>query len=163
NTISGVNLGTTNAGNALFGNNFGTLTVDHVKIDTNNTAINLTNGAFGAGASFSSVSVSNSGVTDVSLTNVTGSADLGGGSVAVANETGGTVDINGLVTANTSTASAINLATNTGATVQFDGGLNIDTTTGTGFNGTGGGTVRVSSTAGDESINSTSGQALNLI
>ena len=82
--------------------------------------------------------------------------------VSVTNNTGGTITFAGLVTANTSTATGVDLVDNTGADIAFTGGLNIDTTTGTGLSATGGGTVSVSATAGDESIMSTGGQALDL-
>ncbi len=82
--------------------------------------------------------------------------------VFVSFNNGGTIDINVGVTANTATAPAISLTANPAATINFDGGLNIDTTTGVGLNATGGGTVNVTPTAGDESINATGGQAINL-
>src|SRR5262249_8807461 len=83
NTLSGITLGNTGAGGtALSRLAFGTLNGDHVVVDTNNNGINLNTGAFGAGASFTSVSVSGAGATDVSLTGVTGSVDLGTGSMA---------------------------------------------------------------------------------
>ena len=82
--------------------------------------------------------------------------------VQAANNTGGTLTFGGLVTANTSTAGAVVLTGNGGATVSFLGGLDIDTTTGTGLSATGGGTINIAATAGNETINSTSGQATNL-
>ncbi|MEQ8305220.1 MAG: inverse autotransporter beta domain-containing protein [Hoeflea sp.] len=82
--------------------------------------------------------------------------------VSLSNNTGGSVTFGGLVTANTATANGIHLVNNGGVAVAFNGGLNVDTTSGTGFNATGGGTVSVAATAGDESIASASGQALNL-
>jgi len=82
--------------------------------------------------------------------------------VSLSNNTGGSVTFGGQVTANTSTSAAVDLAGNTGATVSFTGGLDIATTAGTGFSATGGGTISVAATAGDESITSTAGQALNL-
>lgn len=48
------------------------------------------------------------------------------------------------------------------STVSFTGGLDIDTTSGIGLNATGGATISVAASAGDESITSTAGQALNL-
>ncbi|MDF1606914.1 hypothetical protein PZ897_01855 [Hoeflea sp. YIM 152468] len=48
------------------------------------------------------------------------------------------------------------------STVSFSGGLDIDTTSGTGFSATGGGSISVAASAGDESITATAGQALNL-
>lgn len=82
--------------------------------------------------------------------------------VSLSNNTGGSVTFGGLVTANTATANGIHLVNNGGVAIAFNGGLNVDTTSGTGFNATGGGTVSVAATAGDESIASASGQALNL-
>lgn len=73
-----------------------------------------------------------------------------------------TIDINVLVTANTSTSTAISLSNNTGSNINFDGGLNIDTTTGQGFDASGGGNIRVSATAGDESVNSTNDRAIDI-
>jgi VCBS repeat-containing protein len=85
--------------------------------------------------------------------------------VAATSNTGGTLDFNGAVTASTSTVAGVSITGNSNTAVQFDGGLNIDTTTGLGFNAAGSGTttIRVTATAGDESINSTTGQALNLV
>jgi VCBS repeat-containing protein len=81
NTISGVTLGNTGAGGtALSGTGFGTLNIDHTVVNTNNNGMVLSNGAFGAGATFTSFT--SSGATDVSLTNVTGSVDLGTGTMA---------------------------------------------------------------------------------
>jgi VCBS repeat-containing protein len=79
-TISGVTLGNTGVGGtALSGTGFVTLNIDHTVVNTNNNGMTLTNGAFGAGASFTSFT--SSGATDVSLTNVTGSVDLGTGAM----------------------------------------------------------------------------------
>ncbi|WP_299866458.1 inverse autotransporter beta domain-containing protein [uncultured Hoeflea sp.] len=85
--------------------------------------------------------VRNVGAQGIDLNNVTGTVTFN--NTTVSTTAGNGVDLN-----------------NTSAT--FTGGLNIDTTTGTGFSATGGGTISVAATAGDESITTTSGQALNL-
>ncbi|OCW56912.1 hypothetical protein AWJ14_07060 [Hoeflea olei] len=82
--------------------------------------------------------------------------------ISVTNATGGSVSFTGLVTASTASANAVVLTANAGARIAFNGGLDIDTTTGTGFTATGGGIVSVAATAGDESIVSSAGQALDL-
>ena len=51
----------------------------------------------------------------------------------------------------------------TGATINFTGGgLNVDTTSGAGFSATGGGTVTVTTGANPNTIDSTTGTALNV-
>ena len=76
-------------------------------------------------------------------------------------KTAGTVDFNGAVTASTGSARGINLTSNPGATIRFDGGLDIDTTSGVGFFALGG-TIIVSDTGGDESINTSAGKGIEL-
>ncbi|MEQ8480944.1 MAG: inverse autotransporter beta domain-containing protein [Hoeflea sp.] len=85
----------------------------------------------------------------------------GAGAGIAANQQGGAVSFSGSVALNTGTSNAVALTANTGS-VSFGDTLNIDTTSGTGFSATGGGTVSVAATAGDQSISTTSGQALNL-
>jgi VCBS repeat-containing protein len=80
NTISGVTLGNAGVAGALSGSGFGTLNVDNTVVNTTNNGMILSNGAFGAGATFTSFT--SGGATDVSLTNVTGSVDLGTGTMA---------------------------------------------------------------------------------
>jgi hypothetical protein len=76
--------------------------------------------------------------------------------------TGGSATFGGKITASTGAADAIVLTGNTGGVINFAGGLDIDTTSGVGFTATGGGTIGVAATAGDESIKTTTGQAINL-
>jgi hypothetical protein len=134
NTVQGITLGNTGAGGtALFGNAFGTLTINNVAIATNNTAVDLTNGAFAAGASFSSVSVSTAGITDINLNNVSGTVDLGNGTM-----NGQFAVTGGLV----STTYGGNITqSGTGALVNVTGGhtgtLTFNTGTLTATNGTG--------------------------
>ncbi|MCY0093639.1 inverse autotransporter beta domain-containing protein [Hoeflea ulvae] len=110
----------------------------------------LSNAAAGAG-------LSATGATSITSTGLT-----------VQNVAGQGIDLNSLTGA-ASTFSNTVVSTTTGnaidivnSTVSFIGGLDIDTTTGTGFSATGGGSVSVAASAGDESITSTAGQALNL-
>jgi hypothetical protein len=64
---------------------------------------------------------------------------------------------------NTGTGTGVNLSNNTGATISFtNGGLDIDTTSGTGFSATGGGTIIVGTGANPNTIDSTTGTALNV-
>ncbi|WP_421778871.1 hypothetical protein [Hoeflea sp.] len=86
--------------------------------------------------------------------------DASGAGIA-ANQQGGAVSFTGPVALNTGTSNGVVLTTNTGS-VSFGDALNIDTTSGTGFTATGGGTVSVAATAGDQSIATSTGQALVL-
>jgi hypothetical protein len=88
--------------------------------------------------------------------------DNAANAVRITGKTGGTTTFAGLVTANTTTAAAVDLMSNTGGTVNFTGGLNITTTSGRGFHATGGGTISVLATAGDESVTTTTGTAVNI-
>ncbi|MEA2876326.1 MAG: hypothetical protein QOF14_1522 [Hyphomicrobiales bacterium] len=95
NTVQGITLGNTGAGgNALSGSGFGTLTIDHVAINTNGEALNLTTGAFGAGATFSSIT-STGGANNISLTGITGSVTLGDSSSALSGATGAAFNVSG--------------------------------------------------------------------
>ena len=69
------------------GNNFGTLSVDHVKIDSSGQALDLSNGSFAAGASFAGIS-STGGVNNVELASVAGTVNLGTGALSGATGTG---------------------------------------------------------------------------
>jgi hypothetical protein len=130
-TLSGVTLGNTGAGTALSGTNFGTLRIDHVVVNTDNNGIILNTGAFGADASFTSVSAA--GATGVSLTGVTGNVDFGTGSMsgqfAVS---GGTVN-----TAYDGNLSQARNASMVDVSGGHDGELMFDTGTLSATNGTG--------------------------
>jgi Bacterial Ig domain/Cadherin domain len=83
--------------------------------------------------------------------------------IRVQNSNGGTINFNQPTkTLNTGTNAAIALSTNTGGTMNFGGGLDIDTTSGAGFSATGGGTVSVGTGANPNTIDSTTGTALNV-
>ena len=152
--IQQVNAGTTQVGTVGAiggaGINF-TNTAGTVTFEAGSSIENTTGTAFNADSSAANITY-----------NGTITQNNAASAVNLTNNNGGTIDFNGLVTANTSTATGINLINNTGTTVNFGGGLNIDTTTGTGFNAAGGGTINVTATSGDESINATNGEAVNL-
>jgi len=85
--------------------------------------------------------------------------------VRVANSNGGTINFsNPTKTLNTATNKAVTLDTSSGnGTVAFgNGGLDIDTTSGGGFSATGGGTVTVGTGTNPNTIDSTTGTALNV-
>lgn len=84
--------------------------------------------------------------------------------VSVSNNPSGTIGFSGATkTLNTGVNTAINLSANTGATINFsNGGLDIDTTSGVGFLATGGGIVSVTTGANPNTIDSTTGTALNV-
>jgi hypothetical protein len=81
--------------------------------------------------------------------------------INVSGNTGGTIEFSAAKTINTGASAAVTLSSNTGATINFtNGSLAITTTSGNGFAATGGGTVNVTGTV--NSINSTTGIALNV-
>ncbi len=84
-------------------------------------------------------------------------ANTAGNSVVVTGRTSDTVSFTGAIDDD---AAGISLTSNTGGTISFSGGLDLDTTTNTAFTATGGGTVN--STSGTNTIDTTSGQALNI-
>jgi hypothetical protein len=131
-TISGVTLGNTGAGTALSGTGFVTLNVDHTAVNTDNNGMVLTNGAFGAGATFTSFT--SGGATDVSLTNVTGSVDLGTGTMsgqfAVSGGTVNTTYSGNLSQANN--AAMVNVSGGHTGTMTFQTGT-LNATNGTGL------------------------------
>jgi len=98
--------------------------------------------------------------------NVTLSGNLsnGGTGILMSGNTAGTITLSGATKAlNTGTSNAVTLTTNAGATLAFTlGGLDIDTTSGSGFSATGGGTVTVGTGANPNTIDSTTGVALNV-
>jgi hypothetical protein len=82
----------------------------------------------------------------------------------VQNSNGGTINFNQPTkTLNTGANAAVTLGTNTGGTMNFgNGGLDIDTTSGAGFSATGGGTITVGTGTNPNTIDSTTGRALNV-
>ncbi|MEM7301695.1 MAG: hypothetical protein AAF468_11485 [Pseudomonadota bacterium] len=142
-------------------------TLTNVDITGMNVGLFVT-GATGALVADAASSISNAGVRaydeDVSTANVTFNGTInqtGATAVRVNGRTAGTLTFGGMVTANSGASNAVHL-TNAGGTVNFNDGLNIDTTTGTGLIALGSGTVNVAATAGDESISSTMGQAVEI-
>src|SRR5256884_636080 len=86
--------------------------------------------------------------------------DAGGG-ITMSGNTGGSTTFNGTTKTLNTGASAAFSSTGSGHTITFSGGgLNIDTTSGAGFSATGGGTVNV--TGSSNTIDSTTGTALNV-
>jgi hypothetical protein len=158
-----------NTGGTINTTNGTAMDVDPVQMDstfasisstggTNGILLNTVDAQGGAGANaltVGTVNISGSTGAGIDISSSTGTftfGSVGGTTINNAASAGGGVNI-----------------TNTAAdttTVNFNGGLNIDTMTGTGFavNGVGGTatTVNVAATVGDESINTTNGQALNL-
>ncbi|MBP7998732.1 MAG: DUF11 domain-containing protein [Chloroflexi bacterium] len=186
NTIQGVTLGNTGAAAnfALFGNNFGTLDLQLVTINTNNGGISLTTGT--ANATFTAVTATG-GTNNVTLTTVNGTLNLGTGALSgsssdafvvnagtagisyagtinnttaravnIQNKTGGTATFSGAIT---NTATGIVLTNNTGATITFSGGLSLNTGTNAAFSATGGGTLNVT---GTNTATTTTGTAINI-
>ncbi len=98
-----------------------------------------------------------SGATTITATGIT-IQNVGGQGIDLDNLTGPASTFDNTVVS-TTTGNGVDIVN---STVSFTGGLDIDTTSGTGFAAAGGGTITVSATAGDESIVSTSGQAISL-
>lgn len=164
-------LSATNGNGLQFDNADGTYTFNGTTtLNGGDAGIDILNGSAGTFTFSANTSITSPSGTafneDTSTASVTYAGTItqnnAASAVNINNKTGNTTAFNGLVTANTSTATGVNLTNNTGSTINFNGGLNIDTTTGTGFNATTGGTVSVAATAGDESVTTTSGQAINL-
>ncbi len=88
-------------------------------------------------------------------------ANTGGGGILAQNNTSGGLFFNSAVTLDTATNNGVTLTNNTDATFGFNG-LQITTTTGTGFEATGGAELVVSSPSNTNSIDTTTGVALNL-
>ncbi|MES0180233.1 hypothetical protein NKJ86_16750 [Mesorhizobium sp. M0025] len=97
----------------------------------------------------------NTGTFTFGAVTVNNTATAGGGIHVVS----GTVNVTGL--ANIDTTSGVGLS-QSGGTTSFTGGVTIDTTSGTAIVGTGG-TMGITATGGAETVNSTLGQAINLI
>ena len=168
---STTNINATNGNGLQFNNADGTYNFNGTTtLNGGDAGIDILNGSAGSFTFSANTSITSPSGTafneDTSTASVTYAGTITQNNAASAininNKTGNTTAFNGLVTANTSTAPGVNLTNNTGSTINFNGGLNIDTTTGTGLNATTGGTVGVAATAGDESITTTSGQAINL-
>ncbi len=136
NTIRGVQIGNVNTA-AISGNNFGTLTVfDDVRINTNNKALDLTNGTFSPGSVFSTFT-SSAGVNNVDLDNVGGIVDLGTGTLSGATGTafsvvnGSTVQISYAGTISKASAGAlIDIDTKPSGNVTLSGALSATSGTG---------------------------------
>ena len=76
---------------------------------------------------------------------------------------GGTTIFSGATKTLNTGATAAFSSTGTAHTINFtNGGLDIDTTSGAGFSATGGGTVTVTTGAGDNTIDATSGNGLTV-
>jgi hypothetical protein len=118
-------------------------------------------GTIGDGSGLSASIASRTGGTVTLSGNINDGVDVGGG-ISVSSNTGGTIDFTGATkTLNTVTGNAVSMSSNGGATVNFsNGGLDIDTTSGTGFSASVAGTYSV--TGSGNTINTTSGTALNL-
>jgi uncharacterized repeat protein (TIGR01451 family) len=186
NTMRGLTVGNTTAA-AITGNNFGTLSLDSVTINTTNGALSLTTGT--ATATFLGVT-SSGGTNNVALTSVAGTINLGSGALSgatgnafdvdqgtagisytgtitaggalavdITNKMGGTVALSGAVSG-TGAGRGINLNTNTGTTINFTGGVTLNTSTTAAFTATGGGTVTVTGSA--NTLTTTTGTALNV-
>ncbi|KAI9135300.1 hypothetical protein ON05_020060 [Acaryochloris sp. CCMEE 5410] len=168
---STTNINATNGNGLQFNNADGTYNFNGTTtLNGGDAGIDILNGSAGTFTFSANTSITSPSGTafneDTSTASVTYAGTItqnnAASAVNINNKTGNTTAFNGLVTANTSTAPGINLTNNTGSTINFNAGLNIDTTTGTGLNATTGGTVGVAATAGDESVTTTSGQAINL-
>ncbi|MBN8674295.1 MAG: hypothetical protein J0L56_09180 [Chitinophagales bacterium] len=99
------------------------------------------------------------------ITFQTGSLTSTGTGLRVRNCNGGTINFNNPVKSiSTGASTAIDLTTsNAGVSINFgNGGLAITTTSGTGFNATGGGTISVTTGTNNNTISSTTGNALNI-
>jgi cytochrome oxidase Cu insertion factor (SCO1/SenC/PrrC family) len=166
-------LNATNGTGLQFNNADGTYNFNGTTaLNGGDAGVDILNGSAGTFSFSSNTSITNPAGTafneDSSAANVTYNGTISQSTahtaVSATSNTGGTLDFNGMVTASTSTVTGVSITSNSNTAVQFDGGLNIDTTTGLGFNAAGSGTttIRVAATSGDESINSTTGQALNL-
>ena len=134
NTISGLDLG--NSSTAVSGTGFGTLTINTTTINTNGEALDLTTGAFGAGAAITSTTAS-SGTNAVNLTGVTGSVNLGTGTLS--GSTGATFNVSGGTVATTYSGGVTQA--NNAALLNVQGGhtgtLTFNTGTLSATNGTG--------------------------
>ena len=188
NTLSGFNLGNC-SGAAILGNTFGTLTCSVITINTTGQALSLTTGAFGATASFTSIT-SSGGANNILLSGLTGTATLGAGalsaaagdgfkvsggsanvsysgsiansaahSVNIGSATGGTIALSGAIN---DTGTGISLTTNTGATINFSGTIIASTGANTAFSATGGGTVNATNASSNSTLTTTTGTALNV-
>ena len=142
NRLSGLNIGDTPGGPGIFGDSFGTLTVDSsVSVTSNGTALDLSNGNFAA--AFSSITVLNGGASSgVTVVGATGSLDLGACDITTTSGRGlwlqGSATFNcssGTITTTTGTPVQVNNAVlgMTLTSVSCNGagvGINLDTTTG---------------------------------
>jgi VCBS repeat-containing protein len=118
-------------------------------------------GGAGAGSGLTGGSVTLSGTL---TTSVSGGANANAGGIRVRNGNAGALTLSGAnKTFNAGPNHGVELATNPGVSVSFNGGgLDIDTTSGMGFTATGGGTVAVTTGANANTIDSTTGTALNV-
>ncbi|MCF7675739.1 MAG: hypothetical protein K9M97_10370, partial [Akkermansiaceae bacterium] len=174
NRLSGLNLGDTPGGPGIFGDSFGTLTVDSsVSIGGTGTALDLTNG--NCAAAFSSITVLNGGTRiGVTVVGATGTLDLGACNITTTSGRGlwlqGSATFNcssGAITTTSGTPVQVNNA-NLGMTltsVSCNGagvGIALETTTGS-FTVTGDGASGVRGGNGPGGIlQNTTGDAIML-
>ena len=184
---NGINLTGSNGAVSFSSIDLDTITSVGLRIVNNSSSVTVTAGTIGAGndpggnavdieggsATISigaSVRKTTAGEV-VDITNRTGSTVTVSNTVTcnssctgvnVSNNTSGTTRFTGSVTTNTGGNTAVNLTTNSSHTVTFSGGLDIDTTSGVGFNATGGGTVEVVATGVTNTVDSTTGTAVNI-
>jgi uncharacterized repeat protein (TIGR01451 family) len=119
------------AGNAISGNNFGTLNVRDVIINTTGQALSLNNGAFAAAPNNAFTSVTSSGgVNNVSLTSVTSLVALGSGSLSgssgdafVVSNGNGSVTYSGTINKNNAGGRLVVVQNKTGGTLTLDGAI----------------------------------------
>ncbi len=185
NTVRGLSIGTSVP--ALFGSNFGTLTLDDVSINNNGTAVNLSGGT--ANTLFDNIT-STGGTIGVTLTNVGGTTNLGTGAISgatsnglridqgtavvtyagtitapggarpveVSNKTGGSVTLSGLVSSAGTTFGV--LLTGNSSPISFTGGLTLNTGGNPGFTATSN-TGVITTTSG--TITTGIGTAINIV
>jgi uncharacterized repeat protein (TIGR01451 family) len=189
NTVRGLNIGNSTPG--ISGNNFGTLALDTVSINSNNAALILNTGT--ANATFTNVT-SSGGNVNVNLTGVAGTVALGTGAlsgaisynllinqgtanvsyggtitagnvtrpVEITNKTGGSVTLSGLIsTATSSISNGIFLNNNTGGGTYSFTG-GVQLTTGSNPAFTATGTGNIEVTGTNNTLATTSGQAINI-
>ncbi|WP_198327562.1 hypothetical protein [Mesorhizobium sp. WSM1497] len=131
------------SGGIIFDGVAGTFTV------TGNTSV-----AAATTAGIMTINAGNTGVFTFNTVTLNSTVTVGGG-IQVAS---GTLNITGLANIDTTTGVGVS---QTGGTVSFTGGVTIDTASGTGIVGTGG-TMGITATAAAQTVNSTSGTAINL-
>ena len=169
NTIRGLNVGNTGTGTGITGSNFGTLTLSEVTVSGTGRAVSLTTGT--AAVTFDAITVTSSTSQGINLNGVNGSFTVSGAvdidsttneGIRIQNATSGTTSFTGAVSTTTGAQAGVSLTSNGGHSITFSGGLDIDTTSGAGFNATGGGTVEVLASGVTNTVDSTTGTAVNI-